>query len=408
MSDNRQFLIIGASQAGGWVAKTLRTEGFEGSVILIGEEPYFPYERPPLSKGVLAGDATLESTYFWTPQTYDELNIDVRLKTRVTKINRGKKQLTLDDGETLNFDRLAITTGARARNLSIEGSNLKGIFYLRTMADTQAIRANLTERTKLLIVGGGWIGLECASTLKKLNCEVTIIEAADRLCGRAVTPEISDWMLRFHTRHGIEVKLNTTLNSFFGGPNLKQANLSNGEAIKIDMAIIGIGVIPNVELAEDAGLEVDNGIVVDIKTRTSDPNIFAAGDVTNHPNKILGRNIRLESWENAQNQGIVAGRALLDLAEPYAEIPWFWSDQFDANIQMIGLPENWDSTVTRGEPKSDEFITFYLKHDQIIGAISINDPRNLRFAKRLMQAKKHISVDDLANTQIKLQSLMKN
>ena len=408
MRDNRQFLVIGASQAGGWVAKTLRTEGFEGSVILIGEEPYLPYERPPLSKNALAGETTLESTYFWASETYDVLNIDVRLKTRATKIDRKRKQVTLDNGDTLNFDRLAITTGARVRILPIEGSNLEGIFYLRTMADTKAIRTTLKERTKVLIVGGGWIGLECASTLKKLNCEVTIIEAADRLCGRAVTPQISNWMLDFHTSHGIEVKLNTTLNSFIGGPCLTQANLSNGRAIDIDMAIIGIGVIPNVELAEDAGLEVDNGIVVDTKTQTSDPNIFAAGDVTNHPNEILGRNIRLESWENAQNQGIVAGKALLDLAEPYTEIPWFWSDQFDANIQMIGLPEKWDSTVTRGEPTSDEFITFYLKDNQIIGAISINAPRDLRFAKRLMQAKKHLSINDLKNTQIKLQSLLKN
>ena len=408
MSDNQQFVVIGASQAGGWVAKTLRNEGFEGSVILIGEEPYLPYERPPLSKGALAGEATLESTYFWAPEEYDDLDIDVRLKTRATKIDREKKQVTLDNGDTLKFDRLAITTGARVRVLPIEGSNLDGIFYLRTMADTKAIRATLQEGTKALIVGGGWIGLECASTLKKLNCEVTIIEAAERLCGRAVTPEISDWMFHFHTNRGIKIKLNTTLNSFTGESYLSKANLSNGEIINIDMAIIGIGVIPNVQLAEDAGLKVDNGIVVDTKTQTSDPNIFAAGDVTNHPNEILGRHIRLESWENAQNQGIVAGKALLDLAEPYAEIPWFWSDQFDTNIQMIGLPENWDSTVTRGEPKSDEFTTFYLRNNQIIGAISINAPRDLRFAKRLMQAKKHLSVEDLANTGVKLQSLLKN
>ena len=408
MSDNQQFVVIGASQAGGWVAKTLRNEGFEGSVILIGEESYLPYERPPLSKGALAGEATLESTYFWAPEEYDDLDIDVRLKTRATKIDREKKQVTLDNGDTLKFDRLAITTGARVRVLPIEGSNLDGIFYLRTMADTKAIRATLKEGTKALIVGGGWIGLECASTLKKLNCEVTIIEAAERLCGRAVTPEISDWMFDFHTNRGIKIKLNTTLNSFTGESYLSKANLSNGEIINVDMAIIGIGVIPNVQLAEDAGLEVDNGIVVDTKTQTSDPNIFAAGDVTNHPNEILGRHIRLESWENAQNQGIVAGKALLDLAEPYAEIPWFWSDQFETNIQMIGLPENWDSTVTRGEPKSDEFTTFYLRNNQIIGAISINAPRDLRFAKRLMQARKHLSVNDLANTEVKLQSLLKN
>jgi len=408
MSDNQQFVVIGASQAGGWVAKTLRNEGFKGSVILIGEEPYLPYERPPLSKGALAGEATLESTYFWAPEEYDDLDIDVRVNTRVTKIDRGKKQVILYNGDILKFDRLAITTGARVRVLPIEGSNLDGIFYLRTMADTKAIRATLKEGTKALIVGGGWIGLECASTLKQLNCEVTIIEAAERLCGRAVTPEISDWMFHFHTNRGIKIKLNTTLNSFTGDSYLSKANLSNGEIINIDMAIIGIGVIPNIELAEDAGLAVDNGIVVDTKTQTSDPNIFAAGDVTNHPNEILGRHIRLESWENAQNQGIVAGKALLDLAEPYAEIPWFWSDQFDTNIQMIGLPEKWDSTVTRGEPKSNEFITFYLRNNQIIGAISINAPRDLRFAKRLMQAKKHLSVEDLANTGVKLQSLLKN
>ncbi len=408
MIDDRTFVIVGASQAGGWVANTLRSEGFGGKIILIGEEPHIPYERPPLSKEALLGDVTVDSTHFWQKQSLEESKIDLKLGTRVSSINRTAKKVITENGEQISFDKLAITTGARVRKLSIEGSQLPGVFYLRTIDDTLEIKDQITKGTNALIVGGGWIGLECAATLTKLGCKSIVVEAADRLCGRAVTPEISNWMLDFHSKNGVDIHLNTGMESFQGKEKLESAVLSNGEKVDCTIAVIGIGVIPNSELAADAGIDVDNGIVVDEKTRTSDPDIYAAGDVANHPNAILGRRLRLESYENAQNQGIAAGKAMLGGSEPYSEIPWFWSDQFDANIQMIGIPENWDSTATRGKPEDNEFVTFYLKNGVIDGAISINNPRDLRFGKRLMQAKKLVSMEDLSNMDIKLQALLRN
>jgi 3-phenylpropionate/trans-cinnamate dioxygenase ferredoxin reductase subunit len=407
MSNSRTFVIIGASQAGGWIAKTLRAEGFEGRVVLIGEEKYLPYERPPLSKGALLGEAELDSTYFWPPETYEELNIKTMLGVRATTIDRTAKQVTLDNGDVLAYDRLAITTGTRPRLLPIAGADLAGVHYLRTMDDTLAIKADIKAGATAVIVGGGWIGLEVAATLSKLGCKSIVVEFADRLCGRAVTPEISAWMLDFHKGHGIDVRLNTGVERFEGDRSLQRAVLSDGDTIECSLAVVGIGVLANSEIAAEAGLDVENGITVDDLCRTSDPDIFSAGDVTNHPNDLLGKRIRLESWENAQNQGIAAGKAMLDKGESYNEIPWFWSDQHDSNIQMIGLPENWDEIATRGNAGDNEFMTVYLKDHKIIGAISVNNPRDLRFAKRLMQSGKAVSASDLADTSIKMQALLK-
>jgi 3-phenylpropionate/trans-cinnamate dioxygenase ferredoxin reductase subunit len=408
MSDSRTFVIIGASQAGGWIAKTLRAEGFEGRVVMVGEEKYLPYERPPLSKDALLGEASLDSTYFWPPETYEELDIETMLGVRATAIDRAARQVTLDNGETLAYDRLAIATGTRPRLLPIDGADLAGVHYLRTMDDTLAIQADVKDGATALIVGGGWIGLEVAATLGKLGCKSVVVEFADRLCGRAVTPEISAWMLDFHKGHGIDVRLNTGVERFEGNGALQRAILSDGDTIDCSLAVVGIGVLPNVEIAAEAGLDVDNGIVVDDQCRTSDPDVFSAGDVTNHPNALLGKRIRLESWENAQNQGIAAGKAMLDKGESYNEIPWFWSDQHDANIQMIGLPEAWDEVATRGNAADNEFMTIYLKDGKIIGAISVNNPRDLRFVKRLMQAEKPVSAGDIADTSIKMQALLKS
>lgn len=408
MSDALSFVIVGASQAGGWIAQTLRNEKFQGKVTLIGEETYLPYERPPLSKGALLGEVPVESVYFWQPEALKSANIDVQLATRVTEITRNNREIRTENGECIPYDKLAIATGARVRKLPVEGSELSDIFYLRTMDDTLAIRSAVRKGATAIIVGGGWIGLECAATLTKLGCKCIVIEAGDRLCGRAVTPEISDWMFKFHTKHGVDIRLSTGVERFEGHNKLEGAILSNGERVQSSLAVIGIGVTPNVELAQEAGLEIDNGIVVDDYAKTSDPNIFAAGDVTFHPNALLDRRIRLESYENAQNQGITAGKAMLDKAVPYSEIPWFWSDQFDANLQMIGLPQNWDETATRGDISTDEFVTFYLKNGVIEGGIAVNNPRDLRIGKRLMQSKKKVTTKELRDPNIRMQDLLKS
>jgi len=409
MSDDRTFVIIGAGQAGAWAIYALRDEaGFEGRIVLIGDEDYIPYERPPLSKSAMLGDTSVDDAYFWPREKYDEWNIDMRLGVTAQSIDPKDKNVLLSDGTTIGYDRLLLATGTRPRLLPIEGADLGGVHYLRTIADTLAIQEDIPDGGTALIIGGGWIGLEVAGALSKRNCKAVVVEVADRLCGRAVPPEISDWLLSFHQGKGVDVRLNAGVEKLTGeNGRLTGAVLQGGEAVDCTLAIVGIGVVPNSEIAEEAGLDIDNGVVVDEQGRTSDPDIFAAGDLTNHPNSLLGRRIRLESWENAQNQGRAAAKAMADQGEEYAEIPWFWSDQFDANIQMIGLPESWEQLATRGDIAANEFITFYLQDGKIDGAISVNNPRDIRMAKRLMQSGKQVSADDLSNPDIKLQALLK-
>lgn len=404
---DQTFAIIGTGQAGGWTAKTLRDEGFDGRVVLIGEENYPPYERPPLSKEVLLGDAAPESTYLWPEGTLEGQDIEFKLGTRVSRIDRSSKTLEFDGGETLGYDRLMIATGTRVRRLDIPGADLGGVHYLRAIPETLAIRKDIAAGGRVMVVGGGWIGLEVAAAARKQGAEVTVIEAADRLCGRALTPDLSEYLLQAHLGHGVDIRCNTGIERLEGDGRVSRAVLGDGTALDIGTCVIGIGILPNDELASAAGLDVDNGIVVDEFCRSSDPDIFSAGDVTNHPNPLLGRRIRLESWENAQNQAICAAKSMLDNGAPYSEIPWFWSDQYDMNIQLVGLPVGWDETVTRGDPASGAFMVFYLKDGKIDGASAINNGRDIRMAKRMMAGGIAPSPADLADESIKLQKLLK-
>ncbi len=406
MSD-RRIVVVGAGQAGGWAAKTLRDEGFEGEIVLIGEEPYPPYERPPLSKEVLMGKAPAESSYLWPDGSFEGWAVELRTGIAATAIDREAKTVALSDGGTLAYDKLLLATGGRVRKLSLDGAGLAGVHYLRGIADSEAIRADLGEDAALVVIGGGWIGLEVAAAARVLGAGVTVVEALDQLCGRALTPGLAAYLLDVHRGHGIDVRLGAAVEALTGNGRVDGVRLAGGETIHATAVVIGIGIVPNVELAETAGLEVDNGIRVDALCRTSDPNIFAAGDVTNHPNDLLGRNIRLESWENAQNQGIAAAKAMLGGETPYCEIPWFWSDQYDVNIQLVGLPTDFDRTVTRGARASGQFVEFYMKDGRIEGVAAINNPRDIRFAKRLMQAGKLVDPAALADPTVKLQALLR-
>ena len=401
------IVVIGAGQAGGWAARTLRDEGFEGGIVVIGEEPYPPYERPPLSKEVLLGKEPADSSYLWPKGSFDELGIELRTGVAATAIDRAAGTVALSDGGSIAYRKLLIATGGRVRRLPVEGAELDGVHYLRGIDDSEAIREDLGEGAKLVVIGGGWIGLEVAAAARMLGAEVTVVEALDRLCGRALTPELAAWLLDVHRGRGVDVRLGTTVEALTGEGRVDGARLSGGETLAATAVVIGIGIVPNVELAEAAGLEIDNGVRVDALCRTSDPDIFAAGDVTNHPNDLLGRNIRLESWENAQNQGIAAAKAMLGGETPYCEIPWFWSDQYDVNIQLVGLPTDFEETVTRGERADGSFVEFYMKGGRIDGAAAINNPRDIRFAKRLMQARKTVDPAALADPSVKLQALLR-
>jgi 3-phenylpropionate/trans-cinnamate dioxygenase ferredoxin reductase subunit len=400
------IVIAGGGQAGGWAAKTLRTEGYAGRIVLLGDEPHPPHERPPLSKAVLAGSSEPDVCHLFKPDALAELALECEPGERALAIDRAARTVLTDRNRRLHYDRLILAMGSRVRRLTVPGADLPGVFYLRTIADALALRERLTTNARLLVVGGGWIGLEAAATARKREATVTVLEAADRLCARAAPPELSEFLLRLHTGHGVEVRLGAGLASLRSAPGGGiVASLADGTELDADAVLIGVGIVPNVELARDAGLEVRNGIVVDDQGRTSDPDIFAAGDVTDQPGARLGRRVRLESWQNAQDQAIVAAKAALGGDARHDPLPWFWSDQYEANIQILGLPERWPEAVRRGEPASANFSLFYLRDGAIEAVASVNAPRDLRAARRLIEQRKPVRAADLADPAVNLQKL---
>lgn len=400
------IVIVGAGQAGGWAARTLRSEGYTGRIVLIGEESHAPHERPPLSKAVLAGDAEPATCDLFKPEALAGLGLEFSRNQRVTAIDRAARTVVVDDGKRVHFDRLILTTGSRVRTLAIEGADLPGIHYLRTIADATALRARLTAGARLLVVGGGWIGLEAAATARKRGASVTVLEAADRLCARAAPPGLSAFLARMHAVHGVQLRFGAGLKAFSSAQDASLvASLADGGELAADVVLVGVGIVPNIELARDAGLAVDNGILVDDQCRTSDPEIFAAGDVTNQLSSWLGRRVRLESWQNAQDQAIVAAKALLGEDARYDPLPWFWSDQYDANIQILGMPVNWPAAVVRGDTAAKSFSLFYLREDRIEAVVSVNAPRDLRAARRLVEQARIVRAENLSDPKTNLQRL---
>ncbi len=398
------IVIIGAGQAGGWAAKTLRVEGYGGRIVLIGAERHPSHERPPLSKAVLSGEAAPETTHLFKPDEHAALDLDFRAEARATRIDRSTKRVELADGGSVAYDKLILTTGGTARKLPIPGGDSPRVFYLRTIEDSLAIRDAIGPGKKLAVIGGGWIGLEVAATARKRGTSVVVIEALDRLCARTVPPAISAFLRARHEREGVDIRLGVGVKAIEDSGRLV-IRLADGSAIEADAVVAGIGLEPDVALARDAGLTVDNGIVVDEQGRTSDPDIFAAGDCANTPLPCLGRRVRLESWANAQNQAIVAAKAALGQDARYDELPWFWSDQYDVNLQILGLPARWPEPVVRGDPASGSFSHFYLDGERIAAIVSVNAPRDLRAAKKLVQTRKPVSAASLADPAVQLQRL---
>jgi 3-phenylpropionate/trans-cinnamate dioxygenase ferredoxin reductase subunit len=378
-----RIVILGAGQAGGWAAKTLRDQKFKGGIVLVGDEEYPPYERPPLSKGVLLGTHMPESTFLWATDKFKELDIDLVLGCRAVSINRENKSVVLSSGATLTYDRLMITTGSRPRKLSTSGVDLQGIHYLRRIGDALAISRSLVPGSHLLIVGGGWIGLEIAAVARQKNVEVTLVEASKQLCSRVLPPDLARYLEMQHQRRGVHILCNTNVTEFHGDKHVERVELSNGTGIAANAVVIGIGVIPNSEIAREAGLDTENGILVDSSGRTSDESTYAAGDVANQPRGLGGR-VRLESWFNAQNQAIATAKAMLGIESIYNDIPYFWSDQYDIKLQILGSFASFDDIVHRGE-KSTELTSFFLKDGKIVAVVGINRPQDIAIARRLMQ-----------------------
>jgi len=364
----------------------LRSKGFEGELILFGEESYDPYERPPLSKHLLAGEIEIARTYLKKPDWYEGKDIDLRKNVRVETLNPGAKTVTDSTGAVVGYDKLLLATGTRVRKLSIPGADLDGIFYLRAIDDTLAIQERIKPGAKIVIVGGGYIGLEVAAVAVKAGCDVTVLEGLDRVMNRVVSPEVSAFYDQVHREAGVKIHCGVAVTGFSGDGSLSQVECADGSTYAADMAVVGIGVIPNVELAEEAGLKVNNGVVVDEFTQTSDPNIWAAGDVTNHPNAILGRRLRLESVQNAVDQAKTAAAAMCGEPKAYAEVPWFWSDQFDLKLQIVGLSEPGDEVVVRGDPASHSFSVIYLRDGKFVAINAINAIKDFMAAKKLVAA----------------------
>jgi 3-phenylpropionate/trans-cinnamate dioxygenase ferredoxin reductase subunit len=402
------FVIVGCGQAAGWAARTLRQEGHAQPIVMIGDEPHPPYERPPLSKAVLLGKAAPESTYLFPAAAWDGLGIEHLRGATAKRIESDKRRLVLSDDRSIAYQRLLLATGGRPRKLEVPGADLSGVYYLRTIADSLSLAAELRPDARLLVVGGGWIGLEVAAAARQRGTEVVLVEAASQLCGRALAGDIAGSLERLHRDHGADIRLNCSVSRFEGTTRLERVQLTDGSVLEVSAAVIGIGITPNDELARAVGLAVDNGILVDEYGRSSHPDIFAAGDVTNHPNALVGRRIRLESWENAQNQAIVAGKAMLRAAEtPYAEVPWFWSDQYDANLQLIGLPRAWDKIATRKTGAAGSFVVCYFNACRIEGAVGMNSGRDLKFVRRLMQARVAVDPERISDPSVRLQDLLK-
>ncbi|MEC9403942.1 MAG: FAD-dependent oxidoreductase [Pseudomonadota bacterium] len=378
------IVIIGAGQAGAQVAQSLRQGGFEGPLRLIGDEPHPPDQRPPLSKKFLAGEIGAEGLWLRPPAFFTTNNIDHIPNTRVVAIDRGAKRLTLANGDTLPYDKLVLATGTNARLLTLEGADKKGVVTLRSIADVNVIRDILQKSSNVAIIGAGYIGLEVAAVAKSLGKSVTVIEAQDRPMKRVVSQAVSDYFSGLHKARGIELRLNTGIEAIEGGDSVTGVRLSTGETVPAELVLVAVGAEPNDHLAAEAGLEVDNGILVDGCGQTSDPDIFAAGDCTRFYSNRYQRSVRMESVQNAIDQAKAVAQALLGQEVDYDPLPWFWSDQYDIKLQIAGLSEGYDDTKVVGSTQDNKFYVAYLHDGRLIAVDSINSPRSHMMARRVI------------------------
>ena len=380
----RTIVVIGGGQAAGWIVKTLRKEGFEGRLVMIADEIHLPYERPPLSKAVLSGDADIDTVRLVSTDDFAALDVEAWQPDCATSIDRAARIVRTASGREVHYDRLVIATGGAARRLPESLAKTSHLTYLRTLDDAVTLGARLRRSRRVLVVGGGWIGLEVAATARKLGVDVTVVEGAPRLCGRSVPQTVSDFLLDLHRSNGVDIRLGASLVSLADHEDGVRATFADGSTLDADFAVAGIGLNPHTAIAEQAGIEVNDGIVVDEFGATADPFVFACGDVANHPNAWLKRRVRLESWANAQNQAIATAKALIGVRVPYAEIPWFWSDQYDVNLQILGdIPAGTEPAV-RGDLQARRATLFFLDDGMIRGVIAINSPRDLKLARKWM------------------------
>jgi 3-phenylpropionate/trans-cinnamate dioxygenase ferredoxin reductase subunit len=407
-SKDQVCVVIGASHAGCQLAESVRKNGWEGKIIVLGDENYLPYHRPPLSKDFLKGDKAVEDILIRPQSLYEKMEVEFRLGHGVTSIDREAKSLTRDDGSSLQYDKLALTVGARVRQVPIPGVEKAGVHYLRTIEDIEAIRPFVAAGKNAVIVGGGYIGLETAAALRGMDMNVTVLEMLPRILQRVTAPVISEFYTRVHTEEGVRIVTDTAVSEITGGEAVEGVACQDGSQFPADLVIIGAGIIPNIELAEAAGLNAENGIVVDEFATTSDPDIVAAGDCTWHHNPVYDRWIRLESVQNATDQARVAGASICGVKQAYNQLPWFWSDQYNMKLQIAGLSQGFDDVVIRGDISSGrEFAAFYFEGDKLLAVDSVNMPIAFMVGKRLLTTGQAVDKSNLADSGFDLKLLLK-
>jgi 3-phenylpropionate/trans-cinnamate dioxygenase ferredoxin reductase subunit len=378
------ILIIGGGHAGAQAIDTLRREGHNDRIVLISDEPYVPYQRPPLSKQFLAAEWNVERLSFRHQSYYDEHHVELRLNSRAVRINAGDRLVTLSNGEEIHYSSLLLCLGACSRQLTCAGAKLPGIHYLRNIADAREIRDRLRYGARVVVIGGGYIGLETAATARKAGCTVTVLEVADRIMNRVVAADVSAYFEREHRQQGVDLVCNTRVLRVEGGDHAERVICAAGGIYEADIIIVGIGATANMQLAMDAGLECENGIVVDEHCRTSDPAIYAAGDCTYHPSIRFETRVRLESVDNAFEQAKTAALNILGKPTVHDRVPWFWSDQFDNKLLIVGLSQGHDLQVIRGDPGTRSFSVCYLKRGELVAVEAVNHSKDYMAARRLI------------------------
>jgi 3-phenylpropionate/trans-cinnamate dioxygenase ferredoxin reductase subunit len=399
-------VIVGAGQAGFQIAASLRGQGYEGRIALIGDEPNLPYQRPPLSKGFMTGQQNIEDTTLRPIAFYQSHRIDLVTGTKVTEIDRLDRSVSLASGRRVPYKALVLAVGARNRILSVKGAELDGICYLRTDTEGVEIQQRLEYARNIVVIGGGFIGLELAASAGTLGKSVRVLELQSRLMPRVVSPILSDFYRDLHISKGVEISLDVALSEISGlQGRVTKLVLSDGSVCPADLVLVGIGVVPNVELAGNAGLSVSDGVVVDAHLRTEDESIYAIGDCADHPNPFAGGRVRIESVQNAVDQAKCVAAAIVGRSDNYRAVPWFWTDQFDIKLQMAGLSRGYGRIVTRGEPESRKFSVFYFRDDRLAAVDSVNRPGDHLAGRKLIGAGTQITPEQAADLSVDLKAI---
>lgn len=404
----RTFVIAGASLAGAKAAEALRGHGFDGQLLLIGDEPDPPYERPPLSKGYLRGKQDRETIFVHPPRWYTDQDIDLRLDTTVTAIYRDRRAVTVSGGERFAYDKLLLATGASPRRLPVPGADLDGVLYLRRVGDCERIKDTFRTASRVVFIGGGWIGLEVAAAAREAGVEVTVLEADELPLLRVLGPRIAPVFAELHRENGVNLRLRARLTEIVGaGGRVAGVRLSDGTRIDADAVVVGIGAVPHTRLAAEAGLRIDNGVVADASLRTSDPDIYAAGDVANALHPMLGKHIRVEHWANALHQPGTAARSMLGEPASYDRVPYFFTDQYDLGMEYAGYtePGHYDDVAVRGDLTGREFIAFWLSDGRVLAGMNVNIWDVNDAIQRLVRSGDRIDRDRLTDPDIPLDQL---